>query len=116
MEERKLSDSVGRKNVLVANILRIITQLLLLILSCEFLIEPVRHLKIRAAEVEDSAQSIVGVKLVVEPEEGFSSAAKVMKVIERGRIQVSLRCTRRDVGQESQLLSVSGKICCRLAG
>src|ERR1051325_4278395 len=97
MEERELSDSVRRKDVSEADVLGVIAQSLPLILSREFLVESIWHLEIRAAKVEDPAQTVVCVKLIVEPEKAFSSAAEVMKVIECRRIQIALRCACRQV-------------------
>src|SRR6185503_10688033 len=72
MEERKLSDRVRRKDVLITDVLRVISQTLPLILPCKFLCKPVRNLEVRAAETKHAAQTGGRVKLVVEPEESFS--------------------------------------------
>src|SRR5689334_16149854 len=100
MEERKLRDGVRREDVLEADVLRVVAQTLFLILACEFLLDAVRDLEIRAAEVEHATQTVVGVELIVEPEETFAGAAEVVKVINGGGIEIALRRAGGKVGQK----------------
>ena len=77
--------------MLETNILRVIAQSLSLVLSRAFLKESVRHLKIRATEIEDALQAIVCVKLLIKTEESFARASEVVEVVECWRIEISLR-------------------------
>src|ERR1041385_8007727 len=106
MEERELGHCVGREDVLITDVLRVIAQSLALILSGKLLVDSIRHLKVRTTKIEYAAQTVVRVKLIIKAKEPFAGAPEVMKVIERGRIEISLRRAGREVGQETEFLRV----------
>ena len=62
-----------------------------MILMRQFLLQPICHLKIRPAKIEDSSKTIVRVELIVQPEESFAGASVVVKIIDRRRIEIALR-------------------------